>query len=114
MRETFNRSLRSSKVTEEIKILCIRLRQTDSADLVFSSVKDRDRAREHPRWLTSVMPEARMRGEQWYPVKCDCVAKDVVMDLENDDSKTLRPGLLSEFKEQNSTYAIDCTAMGAT
>lgn len=60
------------------------------------------------------MPEARMRGEQWYPVKCDCVAKDAVIDLEKDDSKTLHLGLLSEFKEQNSTDTIDCTAMKAT
>jgi hypothetical protein len=51
-------------VTEDIVIEYIRLRPTDSADLVFSSAKDRDRAREHPRWLTAAMPEARMRGEQ--------------------------------------------------
>ena len=114
MLETFNRSLRSLRATEEIKIQYIRLRQTDGADLVFSSTEDRDRAREHPRWLTSAMLEARMRGEQWYPVKCDGVAKDAVMDLEKDDSKTLRPELLSEFKEQNSTGTIDCTAMKAT
>jgi hypothetical protein len=111
MRGILNRSLKSFKATEHIAIEYIRLRPTDSADLVFSSVKDRDLAREHPRWLTTVMPEARMRGEQWYPVKCDCVAKNAVMDLDKDDNRTLRPGLLSEFKEQNSTDTIDCTAM---
>jgi hypothetical protein len=114
IRETSNRSLRSFKVTEEIKIRCIRLRQTDSADLVFSSVENRDRAREHPRWLTLATPEARMRGEQRHPVNYDTVTNDVVMDLEKDDSKTLRPGLLSEFNERNSTDAIDCTARKAT
>jgi hypothetical protein len=71
----------------------------------------RDRARKHPRWLTAAMPEARMRGEQWYPVKCDSVAKNDVMDLEKNDGKTLRDGVLLEFKEQNSTDTIDCTAM---
>jgi hypothetical protein len=81
MLETFNRSLRSFGATEGIGIQYIRLRQPDSAKLVFSSTKDRDRAREHPRWLKSTMPEARLRGERWYPVKCDCVTKDVVMDL---------------------------------
>jgi hypothetical protein len=113
MREALNRSLRLFKVTEDIAIEYIRLRQTDSADLVFSSAEDRDRARQHPRWLTSAMPEARMRGEQWYPVKCDGVAKDAVMDLEKDDGKTLQSGLLSEFKEQNSTDTIDCIATKA-
>jgi hypothetical protein len=33
------------------------------------------------------------------------------MDLEKDDGKTLRIGVLSEFKEQNSTDTIDYTAM---
>jgi hypothetical protein len=36
------------------------------------------------------MPEARMRGEQWYLVSCDCVTKNAAMDLEKDDGKTLR------------------------
>lgn len=114
MRDTLNRSLRSFKATEKIEMQCIRLRKTDSADLVFSSAKDRDRAREQPQWLTSVMPDARMCREQRFLVKCDCVAKDAVIALEKDDSKTRRLGLLSEFIEQNSTDAIDCTAMKAT
>jgi hypothetical protein len=44
-------------------------------------------------------------------VKYDCVTKNSVMDLEKDDGKTLRIGVLSEFKEQNSTDTIDYTAM---
>jgi 5,10-methylene-tetrahydrofolate dehydrogenase/methenyl tetrahydrofolate cyclohydrolase len=34
-----------------------------------------------------------------------------VMDPDKDDNRTLRAGLLSEFKEQNSTDTIDCTVM---
>ena len=44
-------------------------------------------------------------------MKCDCVAKNAVIDLDKDDGKTLRLGVLSEFKEQNSTNTIDYTAM---
>jgi hypothetical protein len=44
-----NRSLTLFKVIEHIAIRYIRLRLTDSADLVFSLVKDRDLAREHLR-----------------------------------------------------------------
>ena len=33
------------------------------------------------------------------------------MDLEKDDGKTIRLGVLSEFKEQNGTNTTDCTAM---
>jgi hypothetical protein len=49
MRGILNRSLTSFKATEHIAIKYIRLRLTDNVDLVFSSVKDRDLAREHPR-----------------------------------------------------------------
>jgi hypothetical protein len=43
MRETLNQSLKAFKATEDIEIKYIRLRPTDSADLVFSSEKDRAR-----------------------------------------------------------------------
>lgn len=111
MRDTLNCSLRNFKVTEGIAIQCIRLRQTDSMDLVFASEEDKVKARSHPRWLTTVLPEARLRGEQWYPVKCDGVAKNVVMDLDKDDGRTLREAVLIEFKDHNSTKDVDCTAM---
>jgi hypothetical protein len=44
-------------------------------------------------------------------VKCDCITKNDVMDLKKNDGKTLREGILSEFKEQNSTDTIDYIAM---
>jgi len=99
------------KVTEGIAIQCIRLRQTDRVNLVFASEEDKDKARMHPRWLTTAMPEARMRGEQWFPVKCDGVAKNAVMDPDKDDGRTLRDAVLAEFKDQYSTKGVDCTAM---
>jgi hypothetical protein len=63
MREILNRSLISFKVIEHIAIKYIPLRLTDSADLVFSSVKERDWIREYLGWLTTVIPEARIRSE---------------------------------------------------
>jgi hypothetical protein len=65
----------------------------------------------HPRWLTKAMPEARIRCEQWFRVKCDGVAKNAVMDPDKDDGRTLRDAVLTEFKDQNSTKDVDCTAM---
>jgi hypothetical protein len=44
-------------------------------------------------------------------VKCNCVAKNDVIDIKKNDGKTLRTEVLSEFKEQNSTDTIDCTAI---
>lgn len=46
-------------------------------------------------------------------MKCDGVAKNVVMDPGKDDGRTLRAAVLTEFKEQNSTKDVDCTAMKA-
>jgi hypothetical protein len=63
MRGILNRSLTLFKAIEHITIKYIRLRPTDSVDLVFSLVKDRDLVREHLRWLTTIMPEARIRSE---------------------------------------------------
>jgi hypothetical protein len=63
MRGILNRSLISFKAREHIAIKYIRLRLTDSVDLVFSSVKDRDLVREHLRWLTTAISEARIRSE---------------------------------------------------
>jgi hypothetical protein len=63
MRGILNRSLTLFQATEHIAIKYIRLRLTDSADLVFLLVKDRDLVREHLRWLTTIMPEARIRSE---------------------------------------------------
>jgi hypothetical protein len=99
MLETLNHSLKVFKATEDIAIEHIRFRLTDSADLVFPSREDRVTARKHSRWLTAAIPEARIRSKQWYPVKCDCVTKNDVMDLEKNDGKTLRDRVLSEFKE---------------
>jgi hypothetical protein len=46
-------------------------------------------------------------------VKYDCVPKDTLVELQKDDSNTLRPGLLSEFEEQNNTDTIDFSAIKA-
>jgi hypothetical protein len=52
-----------------------------------------------------------LEGEQWYPVNCDGVAKNVVMDPDKDVGRTLRAAALTDFKEQNSIKDVECTAM---
>ena len=44
------------------------------------------------------MPEAHMCSEQWYPVKCNSVVKNIVTDPDKDDDRVPRLGLLPEFK----------------
>lgn len=52
-----------------------------------------------------------MKGEEWFLVKCDMVAKLAVMDRAADDGKTLRQTLCQEFAKENTAEEIDFTAM---
>jgi hypothetical protein len=36
------------------------------------------------------MPGTRVKGEEWFPIKCDIVAKQVVIDSKVRDGKTLK------------------------
>ncbi|TKA65781.1 hypothetical protein B0A49_10431, partial [Cryomyces minteri] len=56
------------------------------------------------------MPLASVKSEEWYPIKCDMVSKRAVMDAAINDGRTLRTEVCNEFKEDNSTEGIDCTA----
>ena len=81
---------------------------------MFGDKDEANKAKQHTRWVTSGMPGARVRGEQWYPVKCDNVVKQCVLDEEINDGKTLKKNFLMEFKADNRCEAAECTAMKAT
>ncbi|KAK4983755.1 hypothetical protein LTR66_002582 [Elasticomyces elasticus] len=55
------------------------------------------------------MPGARLKGETWYPIKCDGVSKFMVTDPEGDGRK-FRDNVLEEFRKDNSTITVDCEA----
>jgi hypothetical protein len=57
------------------------------------------------------MPSIRVKGEEWFPIKCDIVAKLVVMDRVANDGKTLRQTLYHKFSKENTAEGIDFTAM---
>jgi hypothetical protein len=57
---------------------------------------------------------ARVKGEQWYPVKFDSVVKQCVLDQDVNDSKTLNKDFAKDFKADNSCETADCTVMEAT
>lgn len=54
----------------------------------------------HSKWPELAMPGAKMKGEKWFPIKCDNVPKSRVMK-EGSKWKTLREELLDAFKEEN-------------
>jgi hypothetical protein len=59
------------------------------------------------------MPGTRIQGDEWYPVKCDLVAKQAVLDNTAQDRVTLKQEVCKDFQTQNSIKGIDCTAMKA-
>jgi hypothetical protein len=52
----------------------------------------------------------RVKGEQWYPIKCDMVAKQVVMDEKAED-KTLKSTVCQEFSKDNVVEGHDFTVI---
>jgi hypothetical protein len=107
-------SLKVNKVTEKLTIKCLRPGPGDRIDVVFGDKDEANKARQHTRWLSSGMPGARVKGEQWYPVKCDSVVKQCVLDDEINDGKTLKKDILKDFKVDNGCEAAECTAVKAT
>ena len=51
----------------------------------------------------------RVQGEKWYPVKCDMVAKQAVLDRTATDDKTLSRTVCENFSKDNQAEGIDFT-----
>ncbi|TKA61826.1 hypothetical protein B0A49_11603, partial [Cryomyces minteri] len=110
VKENLQRSIDSYNVLNGVKIVCLRPLPADRINVVFKSEAEATRAREHKQWITMAMPLAKVKSEEWYPIKCDMVSKRAVMDAAINDGRTLRTEVCNEFKEDNSTEGIDCTA----
>jgi hypothetical protein len=52
-----------------------------------------------------------VKGEEWFPLKRDMVAKLVVMDSAVDDGKTLQQTLCQEFGKENTVEGMNFTTM---
>jgi hypothetical protein len=55
----------------------------------------------------------RVKGEEWFPVKCDMVAKQAVMNSEAGDGKTLKKDVCQAFTKDNAKDGYDFTAIKA-
>jgi len=101
------------QATTGLKIECLRPGPGDRIEVVFATKAQADKARKHSRWVTSQMPGTRIQGDEWYPIKCDLVARQAVLDSTAKDSTTLKPEVCKDFYTYNSVEGIDCTAMKA-
>lgn len=101
------------EVTKGITLNFIRPRGENIVELVFNTEAEAQKARQHPRWLQTAMPGARARGETWFPIKCDGVSRYMVLNQETANERTIREGILDEFRKDNSNNNVDCTARKA-
>ncbi|TKA63056.1 hypothetical protein B0A49_08854 [Cryomyces minteri] len=109
VKDKLERALRAHGATDEAKIDFIRTLSGDRIEVCFETEAQCKQARQNPRWLEVATPGARLKGETWYPIKCDGVVKFMVMDPEGDGQK-FRDNVLEEFKKDNSTITVDCEA----
>jgi hypothetical protein len=103
--------LDKAKVTEGLRIEFLRPGPGERIDVIFRDKVQAEKARKHTQWATGQFPGTRVKGEQWYPIKCDMVAKQAVMDVEANDGKTLRQTICQGFSKENVAEGIDFTAM---
>jgi hypothetical protein len=111
VKERLQEGLDKQKVTEGLKIDFLRPGPGDRIEVVFENKEQAEKARKHTQWATGQMPGTRVRGEEWYPIKCDMVAKQVVMDGEVGDGKTLKKDVCQAFMKDNTRDGHDFTAM---
>jgi hypothetical protein len=110
VREKFQRSIDSFQVLEGVRIECLRPLPGKRINVVFRTETEARTAREHKQWVTTAMPTARVKGETWYPVKCDMVSKEAVGKIGEDNKLTLKPEVCTKFKDDNSEEGLDFTA----
>lgn len=111
VKEMLQSGLDKAKGTEGLKIEFLRPGPGQSIEVVFKDKEQADKARKHTRWATEQMPGTRVKGEEWFPVKCDMVAKQAVMDSEVGDGKTLKKDVCQAFTKDNARDEHDFTAM---
>lgn len=114
IKDKLQQSINSFKVVQGLRIQCLRPLGSRGVDVVFETEEQAEKAKSHPSWVSTAIPGAKLKRDTWYPVKCDGVAKQVVLDETAKDGRTLRHEVVSKFKEENSTEMIDCTVMKAS
>ena len=92
--------MQSQPETKECKIQQVRILPGEKIELCMESNSQYEDARNISRWLELTMPEARMKGEKWFLIKCDNVPKSQVMK-EGSHGTTLKEDLLEAFKGEN-------------
>ena len=100
IKEEITNIMQAQLETKDCKIQHVRILPGEKVEICMETDSQCENARHHPRWLELAMPGARMKGQTWFPIKCDNVPKSQVMKEGSLDT-ALRDNLLPEFKEDN-------------
>lgn len=96
-----------------IRVRCLRQLPGERINVVFTTEAEAKKAREQPGWLAAVMPQASVKSDAWFPVKCDMVVKRAVINSDVQGGRTLRKEVCAEFAMDNRQEDMDFTAMKA-
>lgn len=96
-----------------IRVRCLRQLPGERINVVFATEAEAKKAREQPGWLAAVMPQASVKSDAWFPVKCDMVVKRAVINSDVQGGRTLRKEVCAEFAMDNRHEDMDFTAMKA-
>jgi hypothetical protein len=98
IRDGLRNELKVDKVTGKLTIRCLQPGLGDRIDVVFADKGEANKAKQHTRCLTSSLTGARVKGEQWYPVKFGGVVKQCVLDQDLNDDKKLNKGVRAKLQ----------------
>lgn len=97
-----------------IKVRCLRQLPGERINVVFPTEAEAKNVKEQSGWLATVMPQASVKSDAWFPVKCDMVVKRAVLDENINGGRTLRREVCAEFAVDNRHEDLDFTAMKAS
>jgi hypothetical protein len=107
IKDKLQQGIDKAAVTKGLKIQFLRPGPGTRIEAIFENKTQAEKARKHTQWVTGKYHGARVQGEKWYPVKCDMVAKQAVLDRTSTDDKTLRATVCEDFKKDNTAEGID-------
>lgn len=94
--------VRATGAIKDIPVMGIQVRE-HHVRVLTSTEEEAALLRTHDEWVNEVFEGARVRGEDWYPVKLDDVAKAAVI---KEDGRTLQDGFAEMFCMENGVTGV--------
>ncbi|KAF4547016.1 Hypothetical protein D9617_69g077950 [Elsinoe fawcettii] len=108
IKDACQRSISGIKALNGVEIAYLRPLPNDKISVVFRDQDMAEKARQHPLWLSKALLQSRLKGEQWYPIKCDMVAKQAVLLAESTEGCVIKRDVEANFRQENSNVERDC------